>query len=63
MIHVGSVHIRQSRKSKVRRHAKSTSNSYPILVPFPIFKENFMKYIKKPPKADALYLNEGVGNE
>jgi hypothetical protein len=28
-----------------------------------IFRENFMKNIKKPPTADALYLDEGVGNE
>jgi len=37
-----------------------TSSSYPILVPFPIFRENFMKNIKKPPTADALYLDEEV---
>jgi hypothetical protein len=43
--------------------SKSTSSSYPILVPFPIFRENFIKNIKKPPTADALYLDEGVGNE
>jgi hypothetical protein len=43
--------------------SKSTSSSYPILVPFPIFRENFMKNIKKPPTADTLYLDEGVGNE
>jgi hypothetical protein len=42
---------------------KSTSSSYPILVPFLIFRETFMKNIKKPPTADALYLDEGVGNE
>jgi hypothetical protein len=45
------------------RCSKSTSSSYPILVPFPIFRENFIKNIKKPPTADALYLDEGVGNE
>jgi hypothetical protein len=45
------------------RSAKSTSSSYPILVPFPIFRENFMKNIKKPPTADALYLDDGVGNK
>jgi hypothetical protein len=33
------------------------------LVPFPIFRENFMKNIKKSPTADALYLDEGVGKE
>jgi hypothetical protein len=33
------------------------------MVPFSIFKENFMKNTKKPPTADALYLDEGVGNE
>jgi hypothetical protein len=44
-------------------HTLSTSSSYPILVPFPIFRENFIKNIKKPPTADALYLEEGVGNE
>jgi hypothetical protein len=43
--------------------SKSTSSSYPILVPFPIFRENFMKNIKKPLTADTLYLDEGVGNE
>jgi arginine/lysine/ornithine decarboxylase len=42
---------------------KSTSSSYPILVSFPIFRKNFMKNIKKPPTADALYLDEGVENE
>jgi hypothetical protein len=42
---------------------KSTNISYPILVPFLIFRENFMKNIKKPPTADALYLDDGVGNE
>jgi hypothetical protein len=42
---------------------KSTNSSYPILVPFLIFRENFMKNIKKPPTADALYLDDGVGNE
>jgi hypothetical protein len=42
---------------------KSISSSYPILVPFPIFKENFMKNIKKLPTADALYLDKGVVNE
>jgi hypothetical protein len=42
---------------------KSTSSSYPILVYFPIFKKNFMKNIKKPSTADALYLDDGVGNE
>jgi len=43
--------------------SKSTSSSYPILVLFPIFRENFMKNTKKPPTADALYLDGGVGNE
>jgi hypothetical protein len=43
--------------------SKSTSSSYPILVPFPIFRENFMKNTKKPPTADTLYLDRGVGNE
>jgi len=43
--------------------SKSTNSSYPILVLFPIFRENFMKNIKKPPTADALYLDEGVENE
>jgi hypothetical protein len=43
--------------------SKSTSSSYPILVSFPIFKENFIKNIKKPTTADTLYLDEGVGNE
>jgi hypothetical protein len=33
------------------------------LVPFLIFKENFMKNIKKPSTADALYSDEGVENE
>jgi hypothetical protein len=33
------------------------------LVLFIIFRENFMKNIKKPPTADALYLDEGVENE
>jgi len=33
-----------------------------ILVSFPIFRENFMKKIKKPPTADALYLDERVEN-
>jgi hypothetical protein len=42
---------------------KNTSSSYPILVPFSIFRENFMKNIKKPPTVDALYLDEGVENE
>jgi len=37
---------------------KSTSSSYLILVPFSIFRENFMKNIKKPPTTDALYLDE-----
>jgi hypothetical protein len=41
----------------------STSSSYSILVPFPIFRKNFMKNIKKPPTADALYLDEEVENE
>jgi hypothetical protein len=43
--------------------SKSTSSSYFILVPFSIFRENFMKNIKKPPKADVLYLDEEVENE
>jgi hypothetical protein len=43
--------------------SKSINSSYPILVLFPIFRENFMKNIKKPPTADALYLDEGVENE
>jgi hypothetical protein len=42
---------------------KSTNSSYPILVPLSIFRENFMKNIKKPHTADTLYLDEGVGNE
>jgi hypothetical protein len=33
------------------------------MVPFPIFKKNFMKNIKKPPTTDTLYLDEGVENE
>jgi hypothetical protein len=33
------------------------------LVPFLIFRENFIKNIKKTPTADALYLDEGVENE
>jgi hypothetical protein len=28
-------------------HLRALSSSYPILVPFTIFKENFMKNIKK----------------
>jgi hypothetical protein len=55
--------IRKSISLAIFRESKSTSSSYPILVPFPIFKENFMKNIKKPPTADALYLDEGVENE
>jgi hypothetical protein len=39
------------------------SYSYPILVPFFIFRKNFMKNIKKPSTVNALYLDEGVGNE
>jgi hypothetical protein len=39
----------------------STISSYPILILFPIFRENFMKNIKKPPTVDALYLDEEVG--
>jgi hypothetical protein len=42
---------------------KSTSNSYFILVPSLILMENFMKNIKKSLIANALYLDEGVGNE
>jgi hypothetical protein len=33
------------------------------MVSFLIFKKNFMKNIKKPPTANTLYLDEGVGNE
>jgi hypothetical protein len=33
------------------------------MVHFSIFRENFMKNIKKPPTADTLYLDEGVENE
>jgi hypothetical protein len=44
-------------------HVKSTSSSYLIIVSFPIFRENFMKNIKKPPTTYTLYLDEGVGNE
>jgi hypothetical protein len=33
------------------------------MVLFLIFRENFMKNIKKLPTADTLYLDEGVGNE
>jgi hypothetical protein len=33
------------------------------MVPFPIFKKNFMKNVKKFLTADTLYLDEGVGNE
>jgi hypothetical protein len=39
-------------------------SSYLILILFPIFKKNFMKNIKKKTfTADALYLDERVGNE
>jgi hypothetical protein len=46
----------------LNRSYKSTSSSYPILVPFLIFRKNFMKNIKKSLTADALYLDEGVEN-
>jgi hypothetical protein len=36
--------------------SKSTSSSYPILVPFPIFRENFMKNIKKNPTQQMPYI-------
>jgi hypothetical protein len=42
---------------------ESTSSSYLILVPFPIFRKNFIKNIKKLPTVDALYLDEEVENE
>jgi hypothetical protein len=33
------------------------------MVSFPVFRENFMKNIKKPPTTDTLYLDERVRNE
>jgi hypothetical protein len=39
---------------------ESTSSSYFILVPFPIFRENFIKNIKNPLTSDVLYLDEGL---
>jgi hypothetical protein len=44
--------------------ALASSRSYPILIPFLIFRKNFIKKIKKKkkktPTTDALYLDEGL---
>jgi hypothetical protein len=60
---LNSCSVKTLKVSKITYICKSISNSYSILVPFPIFRKNFMKNIKKLPTADALYLDEGVGNE